>query len=465
MKNTKLFTAFLCGTMLLSACKFTGTEGTFEKDIKAKYENSDEQKTVVHSSVLEVVSKSPFAAIDEDNDGVTDKWVAEIVMSDSMENLDAFSMLKLEDGSELWAETKPFTDVEFKFDETDITKTKIIVTYKFEEKPVDYVLQIDGTKAKSVTGKMLDEDGDDFWGEAEDTLWVYTDTTNITKRLFIPNLYWKGGISFSINENLTDNNVSISCSIPEEKDYWKTELDSLFKLEYYDVAGDKWTALSLESSEVVSNTYTAKYAGCKEAYYRVISSNLVGKKFTVGGKEITYTNDNSVKYEQYITYSFIYGLTDVPSFSPLEEDLTGYFTVTKKTGYMDLQFSGAAISDWYNSENKYSYTDTFVKLNGVSKETVKVFSCAKVNGIKTNLYEEIPVKEVKVINDDTIRILFEDTEKNSTDSTLTVTVTPAVEAEYKGYIDSDPSDSMKVSLGHLCVSTSTLTKGGNSIIK
>ena len=36
MKFTKLFTAALCGSMLLASCSFDGTKGTFEEDLKAK---------------------------------------------------------------------------------------------------------------------------------------------------------------------------------------------------------------------------------------------------------------------------------------------------------------------------------------------------------------------------------------------------------------------------------------------
>ena len=41
MKFTKLFTAALCGSLLLASCSFDGTKGTFEEDLKAKYENND----------------------------------------------------------------------------------------------------------------------------------------------------------------------------------------------------------------------------------------------------------------------------------------------------------------------------------------------------------------------------------------------------------------------------------------
>ena len=97
--------------------------------------------------------------------------------------------------------------------------------------------------------------------------------------------------------------------------------------------------------------------------------------------------------------------------------------------------------------------------DGVDVSSIKFY----VNGAQEQDYVELKPESVEIFDEKSIRFTFADKEKNFTaNDKLTIVATPAVKMVYEDAEDEDKTVSL--SLGHLCVASSTLTKGGNTII-
>ena len=170
MKFTKLFTAALCGSLLLASCSFDGTKGTFEEDLEAKYENNDKVEITdgrVGALTLDVTSFEP-----KYNDkGEVEKYVLTVTANYSLASKDGITIQKIT-GNDAKAAygyaTYDGTTVEL--DPADTTQKTVLITLTGSDAPKDYMIKADATVVKAVNGAMLDTDGDVNWGEADDTV-------------------------------------------------------------------------------------------------------------------------------------------------------------------------------------------------------------------------------------------------------------------------------------------------------
>lgn len=469
MKFTKLFTAALCGSMLLASCSFDGTKGTFEEDLKAKYENND--KVEITSEKVGALTLTWNGFVPKYNDkSEIEKYVGTVTANYSLASVDGIGMFALSGSDDKALVTLSAYTCSIQFAESDTTKKTVEIIVTGKDHPEDFLIKADATVVKAVNGAMLDKDGDGFWGEPEDMALLADDKTN-SKGYFLTGAetaaipYWYVDNSRDSNGNDIPGSYVVSCNTLEEN---KAVLDQYYWIEEYNAASDKWEKLS--TSPVFSNgKYEITYSQSSYKPLRFCCGDLNKMKLT---KEIV----TDVKKELPTTTAKLPQVsrasTNVSSLLTVQANKDDYMELTtaklgnvsyKGNGVIEIAHPSVVPGTYYRdvkSEKAVSATE-FDKYE-VAEGSIKVF--IKSTTSESVAYDELAAK-VSVVNEGkTIRIELEDKEL-STFSNLIIIGNTGLTATYKATVEGQADSSVKLKYGTLDPATSTITKGGWKVIK
>lgn len=478
MKFTKLFTAALCGSMLLASCSFDGTKGTFEEDLKAKYENNDTVEIVKDSNGKGKVAALTLTWTDfystTDDDGKVIKWTAKVTSNYSLASVDGIGMFAISGSDEktpLALSNYPCT---IQFAESDTSKKTVEIIVAAEDYPEDYLVKADATVVKAVNGAMLDEDGDEFWGEAEDmaVLGFYPVKA---KGYFVTGAETATLPTWTVAASKDSSGVTIpgsyvvSCDTHEDN---KAVLDQYYWIEEYDAVSDKWEKLSTSSVYSSSNNaYEITYSQSSYKPLRFCCGDLNKMTLTeenyAGVKLVLPTTTAKLPQKSKATNN-VANVT-LSTVSANKDDYMELTTATlgtvsqKANGVIEIAAPTTAPVTYYRDvkgEKAVSATE-FDKYT-VAEGSIKVF--IKSTTSTSVAYDELAAK-VSVVNEGkTIRIELDDKELSTYDKLIIIGNTGLTET-YKATVEDKADSSVTLKYGTLGTASSTITKGGWKVIK
>lgn len=470
MKFTKLFTAALCGSMLLASCSFDGTKGTFEEDLKAKYENNETVEITFGKVGALTLGGTSFEPT-KDAEGNTIKWTLTVTSNYSLASVDGIGMFAVSGSDDKSLLTlNSYNNCTIQFAESDTTKKTVEIIVTGKDHPEDFLIKADATVVKAVNGAMLDTDGDGFWGEPEDMALLAYDKTN-SKGYFLTGAEIATKPTWTVANSKDSNGVTIpgsyvvSCNTLEEN---KAVLDQCYWIEEYNAASDKWEKLSTSSVYSSSNNaYEITYSQSSYKPLRFCCSDLNKMKLT---EEIV----SGVKLELPTTTA------KLPQVSLASTSVSSLWTVqANKDDYMELTtaevgnvlYKGNGVIEIADPTKPAPYardvkgektvSATAFDKYEVAEGSIKVFIKSTTSG--SVAYDELTAK-VSVVNEGkTIRIELEDKEL-STFYNLIIIGNTGLTATYKATVEGQADSSVKLKYGTLKPAASTITKGGWKVI-
>ncbi len=472
MKFTKLFTAALCGSMLLASCSFDGTKGTFEEDLKAKYENNETVE--ITSGKIGALTLNGNTFVPKYNDkGEVEKYVLTVTANYSLASKDGITIQKIT-GNDAKAAygyaTYDGTTVEL--DPADTTQKTVLITLTGSDAPKDFMIKEDATVVKAVNGAMLDTDGDGFWGEAEDSVYEVSNDT-------VQGYYLTGRETWSLtwssrqklaSDGITrvDGSFEFYTSTLDEN---KATLDGLYWAESYDAATDTWSKIATQTSAANDGVYSIKYDLSSYVPVRLCCGELSKVTLKIGTKDVNYAVPYTTeKHPIAPTAGVVYVTGGVKTAT---NNANGYFSQNSETSYLTVNHLGNGVIEIAGPNYISNYYTDVAEKNPVSNISFEKFTTADKAGIKvvrkdntsdSVKYIEVAVEAVAIVNEGkNIRITLADKElKDSEYDNLIILANSSVTFECKAFVGSSATEksSVTLKLGTLAPATSTITKGG-----
>ncbi|MCQ2584605.1 MAG: hypothetical protein MJ185_03355 [Treponema sp.] len=512
MKNTKLFSAILCGSMILAGCKnaFTGTEGSFDDAVKAKYNNSTDTVQISSGQSAVTISVSTpitWDYIDTDNNDKNDTYVLVLTASQSLKSASGFKMEKFREAADIDSPItfEAYPEASFALDpEKDVTGTKVYVSVKTgegKEAPVDYLITVDASAIDTVTGAKLDADGDKFWGEAEDNAY-FSDKITLVYGGYAN---YVSPIGYFVTPAATADIPALSASYDDEKakliysatldtDANKAVLDSYYaSFEKYDAVNDTWVAADV-TKEYTSVSDTA--ADVTPGEYKVLVNVARGipVRYTTTDANKVVVNVNLDKKD--IALPTTTNKYAVPAINQVvnanSTNTTSLSSIAAKylkpdTDKLELSLSSEGNGVFYINASKFLPTEgktwvadkdvtskltSITKIAGADKSSVKVYvkktsTVTAISGESTKVvsYTEITPKEVSTPdNGSKLRIVLDDAELTAT-TNLVVTCSENVKVSGKGTTTKTGEAPVEgtfdnIAIGHTSVAKTTVTAKG-----
>lgn len=473
MKFTKLFTAALCGSMLLASCSFDGTKGTFEEDLKAKYENNETVEITSGKVGALTLTWNGFVPKYNDKDEV-EKYVLTVTANYSLASKDGITIQKIT-GNDAKAAygyaTYDGTTVEL--DPADTTQKTVLITLTGSDAPKDYMIKADATVVKAVNGAMLDTDGDRYWGEAEDSVYVVSATDALGYFLTgreTWSLTWKSRQKLA-SDGITpvDGSFEFYTSTLDEN---KATLDGLYWAESYDAATDTWSKIATQTSAANDGVYSIKYDLSSYVPVRLCCGELSKVTLKIGTKDVNYAVPYTTEKHPIAPTAGVVNVTGVVKTAT--NNANGYFSQSStSTTALTVSNKGNGVIEIAGPNYISSYYTDVTEKTLVSYASFEKFTAADKAGIKvvrkddtsySVKYVEVAVEAVEIVNEGkNIRITLADKElSNSEYNSLIILANSSVTFECKAFVGSSATEksSVTLKLGTLAPATSTITKGG-----
>ena len=472
MKFTKLFTAALCGSMLLASCSFDGTKGTFEEDLKAKYENND--KVEITDGKVDALELDVTPFVQKYNDkGEVEKYVLTVRANYSLASKDGITIQKIT-GNDAKAAYgySAYDGTTVELDPADTTQKTVLITLTGSDAPKDYMIKADATVVKAVNGAMLDTDGDGYWGEAEDSVYEVSNDT-------VQGYYLTGretwSLTWSSRQLASDGITSVDGSFEfytNTLDENKATLDGLYWAESYDAASDTWSKIKTQTSAANDGVYSIKYDLSSYVPVRLCCGELSKVTLKIGTKDVNYAVPYTTKKYPIVPTAGVVNVTgDVETAT---NNANGYFSQSStETSALTVYNKGNGVIEIAGPTSISSYYTDVAAKNAVSNISFEKFTFADKAGIKvvrkdatsgSVKYIEVAVEAVAIVNEGkNIRITLADKElKDSEYNSLIILANSSVTFECKAFVGSSATEksSVTLKLGTLAPATSTITKGG-----
>ena len=472
MKFTKLFTAALCGSMLLASCSFDGTKGTFEEDLKAKYENNETVEITSGKVDALTLGGTPFVPKLNEK-GEVEKYVLTVTANYSLASKDGITISKIT-GNDAKAAygyaTYDGTTVEL--DPADTTQKTVLITLTGSDAPKDFMIKADATVVKAVNGAMLDTDGDGYWGEAEDSVYEVRNDTVLGYYLTGRETW---SLTWSSRQKLASDGITrVDGSFEfytNTLDENKATLDGLYWAESYDAASDTWSKIATQTSAANDGVYSIKYDLSSYVPVRLCCGELSKATLKIGTKDVNYAVPYTTEKHPIAPTAGVVNVTggvktatnNADSYFSQSSAETDLYVSHKKNGVIEIAGPNY-ISNYYTDvAAKNTVTSiSFEKFTTADKAGIKVVR--KDNTSFSVKYIEVAVEAVAIVNEGkNIRITLADKEvSNSEYNSLIILANSSVTFECKAYVGSSATErsSVTLKLGTLAPATSTITKGG-----
>ena len=473
MKFTKLFTAALCGSMLLASCSFDGTKGTFEEDLKAKYENNDKVEITDGKVDALELDDTPFVPT-KDAEGNTIKWTLKIISNYSLASVDGITIQKIT-GTDVKVAYgySAYAGTTVELDPADTTQKTVLITLTGSDAPKDYMIKADATVVKAVNGAMLDTDGDGYWGEAEDSVYEVSATDALGYFLTGRETWSLTWISRQklASDGITpvDGSFEFYTNTLDEN---KATLDGLYWAESYDAATDTWSKIATQTPAANDGVYSIKYDLSSYVPVRLCCGELSKVTLKVGTKDVNYAVPYTTKKYPIVPTAGVVNVTGGVITATNNAD--GYFSQSSaETSALTVSNKGNGVIEISRPDYISNYYTDVAKKNTVNSISFEKFTTADKAGIKvvrkdntssSVKYIEVAVEAVEIVNEGkNIRITLADKElSNSEYNSLIILANSSVTFECKAYVGSSATEksSVTLNLGTLAPATSTITKGG-----
>lgn len=473
MKFTKLFTAALCGSMLLASCSFDGTKGTFEEDLKAKYENNDKVEITSGKVGALTLVGTPFEPKYNDK-GEVEKYVLTVTANYSLASKDGITIQKITGNDVKVAYGySAYAGTTVELDPADTTQKTVLITLTGSDAPKDYMIKADAKVVKAINGAMLDEDGDGFWGEAEDSVYVVSATDALGYFLTgreTWSLTWRSRQKLA-SDGITpvDGSFEFYTYTLDEN---KATLDGLYWAESYDAATDTWSKIATQTPAANDGVYSIKYDLSSYVPVRLCCGELSKVTLKVGTKDVNYAVPYTTKKYPIVPTAGVVNVTGGVKTATNNAD--GYFSQSSaETSALTVSNKGNGVIEIARPDYISKYYTDVAKKNTVNSISFEKFTTADKAGIKvvrkdntssSVKYIEVAVEAVEIVNEGkNIRITLADKElKDSEYDSLIILANSSVTFECKALVGSSATEksSVTLKLGTLAPATSTITKGG-----